>query len=194
MSRSSKSSSKGRQSPAKSPFEQIARDPKALQQTHAAVHRFVDRLEVEVQAAVDAARSRRLAPSRLAECVAELEKAICAVQPYEKKRFERKPIVIGSPREEADIRKRLRAEARLVAEEGPKEVELAVLECVATDLVNLFRGLAARLAVRVGGTAPRRKAAGMKRRACSHRPSAPSVGGSRQTKCSAGSRRETCLP
>ncbi len=210
MGESGRSSSKAGQSPAKSPLQQIARDPKALRRAHAAVHRFVDRLEGQVQDAVDAARSRRLAPikgiakvcrylqrrylpeeqvketggrcprkprglvvepdfvpglmclapTRLAECVAELQKAIHAVQPYEGKPFERKPIVIGSPKEKASIRKRLREAARLAAKEGPEEVGLAALERASTDLVNLFRDLVARLAVRVGGAAPRRKAAG----------------------------------
>ena len=146
-------SSRGGQSPAKSPLQQIARDPVALRRVHAAMHRFVDRLEAEVQDAVDAARSRRLAPiqgvakvcrdlqrrylpvgqiketggryprkptglavepdfvpglmclvpPRLAECVAELQKAIRAVQPYEGKPFERQPVVIGSPKEKAAV-------------------------------------------------------------------------------------------
>ncbi len=117
--------------------------------SQAAVHRFVDRLEGQVQDAVDAARSRRLAPvksvtevcrylqwrylsveqikepggryprkpsslvvepdfvpglmclapSRLAECVADLQEAIREVQPYEGKPFDRKPIVTGSSKE-----------------------------------------------------------------------------------------------
>ena len=168
MSKSSKSSSGQGQSPTKSPLQRLARDPKALRQTHAAVHRFVDRLEEEVQDAVDAARSRRLAPikrvakvcrylqrrylpvgqvdeagrrsprkpsglvvepelvpgllclapTRLAARVAKLQEAILAVQPYEGKPFERKAVVVGSSREKAAIRKRLRAEARLTAKEG----------------------------------------------------------------------------
>ncbi len=62
MSKSSKASSGQGQSPTKSPLQRLARDPAALRQTHAAVHRFVDQLEEAVQDAVDAARARRLAP------------------------------------------------------------------------------------------------------------------------------------
>ncbi len=61
MGESSKASS-GQGQPPQSPLQRLARDPEALRQTHAATHRFVDWLEAEVQDAVDAARSRRLAP------------------------------------------------------------------------------------------------------------------------------------
>jgi len=99
-----------------------------------------------------------LAPARLAECVAELQEAIRAVQPYEGKPFERKPVVVGSSREKTDIQRKLRAEARLAAKERSEGIGLAALERAGTDLVNLFRDLLAWSAARVGGAGSRRKA------------------------------------
>ena len=64
MGKSSRASSGQGRSPTKSPLQRLARDPEALRQAHAAMHRFVDRLEAEVQDAVDAARARQLAPIR----------------------------------------------------------------------------------------------------------------------------------
>ena len=67
--------------------------------------------------------------------------------------------MLGSPREKAETRKKLRAEARLAAEKGPEGVGLAALEQASSNLVDLFRNLAAQLAARFGRAAPRRKAA-----------------------------------
>ena len=55
------SSSSDRQPAAKSPLHQLARDPNALRRAHAAVHRFVEQFEADVEDAVHAARARQLA-------------------------------------------------------------------------------------------------------------------------------------
>lgn len=65
MGKSSSSAEKRR--PAKSPLHQLARDPRALRRAHAAVHRFVEQFDAEVEDAVNAARARQLAPIKRVE-------------------------------------------------------------------------------------------------------------------------------
>ena len=61
------SSSSDRQPAATIPLHQLARDPRALRRAHAAVHRFVEHLDAEVDDAVHAARSRQLAATKRIE-------------------------------------------------------------------------------------------------------------------------------
>lgn len=64
MGKSSGSSGMQSSVSAKSPLQQLARDPRALRRVHAAMHRFVEQLEAEIDVAVDAARARQLAAIR----------------------------------------------------------------------------------------------------------------------------------
>ncbi len=61
------SSASDRQPAAKSPLCRVARDPRVLRRAHAAVHRFVEQIESEVEDAVNAARARQLAPIKRIE-------------------------------------------------------------------------------------------------------------------------------
>jgi len=67
MDKSSGSSSRQSPGQVKSPLHQFACDPRTLRRAHAAVHRFVEHFDAEVEAAVRAAHGRQLAAIRRVE-------------------------------------------------------------------------------------------------------------------------------
>ena len=67
MGKSSDSSSRQSAGQVKSPLHQFAFDPGTLRRAHAAVHRFVEHFDAEVEDAVHAARGRQLAAIRRIE-------------------------------------------------------------------------------------------------------------------------------